>query len=382
MLSKRAGSVSPSATLAINEKVKNMRSRGIDVVDFGIGEPDFDTPLNIKDAAISAIKSGFTKYTPAAGTNELKESVCKKLEKDNNIVYEKNQIVVSCGAKQSLYNAMLALLDKGDEVIIPIPYWVSYAEQVKLVDGISVFAKTGNDYHVIPEEIEKKITEKTRIILINSPCNPSGAVCSKKILQRIAEIALENNLYIISDEVYEKFVYDGNKHVSIASLGDEIKERAITVNAVSKTYAMTGWRIGYTASSEELSKAMANIQSQTTSCPSSISQKAALEALSGNQDSVADMVKEFDKRRLFVHKSLNKIGMHCKLPEGAFYAFPALQDRTDSIAFANNLLEKAKVAVVPGTDFGLDGHIRISYAASMQQLEEGMDRIEKAIKFL
>ncbi len=379
MLSQRAGSVTPSSTLAINEKVKSMRGRGIDVVDFGIGEPDFDTPLNIKDAAMSAIRDGFTKYTPASGTDELKEAVCKKLEKDNNIVYEKNQIVVSCGAKQSLYNAMLALLGRGDEVIIPVPYWVSYAEQVKLADGIPVFART-DDFHIIPEEIEKNITEKTKIIILNSPCNPSGAVCPKEILQRVAEIALENDLYVISDEVYEKFVYDSNKHISIASLGDEVKERTITVNAVSKTYAMTGWRIGYTASSEEIAKAMAGIQSQTTSCPSSISQKASLGALTGKQDSIAIMVREFDKRRRFAHKRLDEIGMHCKLPEGAFYIFPAMQVRTDSPAFSGNLLDKAKVAVVPGADFGMDGHIRISYATSMKQLEEGMDRMEKVLK--
>lgn len=381
MVSKRAGSVSPSSTLAINEKVKDMRSRGIDVIDFGIGEPDFDTPLNIKDAAISAIKSGFTKYTPASGINELKEAVCRKLKKDNNTVYEKTHVVVSCGAKQSLYNAMLSLIDKGDEVVIPIPYWVSYAEQVRLADGVPVFVKT-DGFHIIPEEISRKITKRTRAIIVNSPCNPSGAVCSKKILQDIANIALENDLYVISDEIYEKFVYENNKHVSIASLGEEIKEKTVIVNGVSKSYAMTGWRIGYAASSEEMAKAMAGIQSQTTSCPSSISQKAALEALSGNQDSIAKMVAEFDKRRRFAHKKLNETGLHCKLPEGAFYVFPELQGKADSTAFTNNLLGKANVAVVPGIDFGMNGYIRISYATSMKNLEEGMDRIEKTVKSL
>ncbi len=380
MLSERAKNISPSPTLAINARVKEMRKHGIDVVDFGIGEPDFDTPDNIKEAAVNAIKTGFTKYTSASGIDELKEAICKKFERDNDLYYEKNQIVVSCGAKHSLYNAMLAMLNRGDEVVIPVPYWVSYAEQVKLAGGTPVFAGTDKDFHLIPEEIEKKITDRTKIILINSPCNPSGAVCGKKILQEIANMVLENALYVISDEVYEKFVYDDNRHTSIASLGNEVKERTVVVSAVSKTYAMTGWRIGYTASSAEIANAMANIQSHTTSNPSSVSQAAALEALSGSQESVLRMVSEFDTRRRFVHKRLCETGFECKLPEGAFYIFPEIPDAVDSVDFANMLLEKARVAVVPGSDFGMDGHIRISYAASMQQLEEGLGRMKKFVR--
>ena len=385
MLSNRALNILPSPTLAISAKAKALRKEGKDVVDFGVGEPDFDTPKNIKDAAINAINSGFTKYTPASGTDELKEAICRKLKKDNKLDYGKENIVVSCGGKHALYNIMLAMLNKDDEVIIPTPCWVSYAEQVKLADGKPVFCETGG-YKIKADLIADKISDKTKLAIINSPSNPTGMLCDKSELKKIADLAVSMNFYVISDDVYEKFVYDGKEFHSIAAFGEEIKKKTIIVNAVSKTYSMTGWRIGYSAANPEITKAMANIQSQTTSNPTSISQKAALEALNGPQESVGKMLNEFDKRRKYMVKRLNEIeGITCVMTEGAFYAF---QDVSESLGkkvkdandFTNKLLEKKFVAVVPGDDFIAKNNIRLSYATSMENIEKGLNRIEEFLK--
>ena len=376
MISKLAQNIKPSATLAISAKAKQMKKEGIDVVSFGAGEPDFDTPDNIKEAAIKAINEGFTKYTDASGIAELKEAICNKLKRENNIEYQKENIIVSCGGKHSLYNAILAVVDKGEKVILPSPYWVSYIEQVNMAGGKTVVCKT-KKFKVTAEMIEKKIKPKTKLLILNYPNNPSGATIDKEELQKIGELAITHNFYILSDEVYEKFTY-GKGHVSIASLGEEIKKRTITMNAVSKTYSMTGWRIGYCAAPVEITKAMNNIQSQTTSNPTSISQKAALEALNGPQDSVQKMKEAFEERRNYMIDMLNRIkGVKCEKPDGAFYAFPNISKfKLSSTDFCAQLLEKEKVAAVPGIEFGDDKCIRISYATSMENIKKGLERIE------
>ena len=378
MLSNRAKNIAPSVTLAITAKAKQMKKEGIDVVGFGAGEPDFDTPDNIKEAAKKAIDEGFTKYTPVPGIPELREAVAKKFQKENNLAYAPDQIIVSNGGKHTLYNIMLAILDKGDEVIIPVPYWVSYEEQVKLAEGKAVFCNTDN-FKIKADLIAEKVTPKTKLLILNSPNNPSGAVCDKNELKKIADLAVEKNFYVVSDEVYEKLIYDGNEHVSIASLNNEIYKRTITVNAVSKTYSMTGWRIGYCAGPADLIKGMSNVQSHTTSNPCSIAQKAALEALNGPQEKAAEMIKAFDERREFMFKRLNEIkGIKCSKPEGAFYCFPDISGTgLKSMEFTEKLLEQEKVAVVPGKDFGNDNCVRLSYATSMENIKKGLDRIEK-----
>lgn len=394
-LSARAKNISPSITLAITAKAKAMKAQGIDVVGFGAGEPDFDTPDNIKAAAIKAINNGFTKYTPASGTEDLKNAVVAKLKRDNGLIYDKSQVVVSCGAKHSLYNIAVVLFEKGDEVIIPAPYWVTYPEQVKLADATPVFVHTKEEegFCLTRALLEKAATKKTKALILNSPCNPTGAVIPEKDLKEIADFAVKNNIYVISDECYEALTYNGVKHVSIASLGDKIKELTIVVNAVSKAYSMTGWRIGYTACSKEITKAMADLQSQCTSNPTSIAQKAAEEALLGDQSTVAVMRKAFEERRNFIVDRLNNMpGVFCFKPQGAFYVFPnfgkciakkyqgkGFKNATDFCAF---LLEEAKVAAVPGGDFGSDVHMRLSYALSMDTIKKGLDRIEEAVKKL
>jgi aspartate aminotransferase len=383
-LSERAKGIQPSPTLALNAKANAMKKEGIDVVNLTVGEPDFDTPYNVKMVAINAIGprledmgKGKTKYTNASGLEELKEAICKKLEKQNGLTYEKDQIVVSNGAKHSLDNIFRAAINEGDKVVLLSPYWVSYAEQIKLSGGVPVVVPTDNYFQPVASEIRKNVDGKTKAILLNSPNNPSGAVYSKQIIKEIVDIAKEKDLMIISDEIYENFLYDGLEHVSPASFSD-MKDRTVIVNGVSKTYAMTGWRIGYTASNRQLAKAMSDIQSQTTSNPNTIGQYAALEALKGNQKSVEEMIAEFDKRRKFVYDNLNRDGLRCRLPQGAFYIFAQVPG--NSAEFASNLLEKVHVAVVPGSDFGTEGHVRISYASSMEQLEKGMDRIKNFMK--
>jgi aspartate aminotransferase len=394
-LSKKTYSVKPSPTLAIDAKAKSLKASGVDVISFGVGEPDFDTPENIKEAAIKAIRSGFTKYTPVGGTDELKTAIIEKLKKDNGLIYEKNEIIVSCGAKHCLYNIAEALYDAGDEVILPAPYWVSYPDQIVLNSAAPVIVKTdeGNAFKITPETLEANLSKKTKALILNSPSNPTGLAYDRKSLEAIAEIAVKHDFYIISDEIYEKLIYDGFEHVSIASLGNEIKQRTIVVNGISKSYAMTGWRIGFAAGPKDIINAMTNIQSQSTSNPASISQKAAVEALTGTQDFIPKMVSEFDKRRKYMVEKLNNIkGVSCIKPVGAFYAFPnvssyygrSFKDNLikSSMDLSAYLLDEAKVAVVPGAAFGDDRYIRLSYATSMENIQKGLDRIESALSNL
>jgi len=395
MLSDRAKKIKPSPTLSMDAKAKAMKAAGIDIVGFGVGEPDFDTPDNIKEAAIKALKDGFTKYTPVGGIDALKDAIIEKFKKDNNLDYTRDEIIVSCGAKHSLYNIAQALFNPGDEVLIPSPYWVSYPDQVILNDAIPVFVKTleSDSFMVKPEVIESHITKKTKALILNSPSNPTGLTYDKKTLEKIAEVVLKNKIYVVSDEIYEKLTYDGVTHVSIASFNNEIKAKTIVVNGLSKSYAMTGWRIGYAAGPKEIIKAMTNIQSQSTSNPTSIAQKAAVEALTGPQDFITLMLTEFDKRRRFLISELNSTpGMSCITPTGAFYAFPntsrlygkshGSKKISSSSDFALYLLEEAKVALVHGEAFGDDNYIRLSYATSLDEIKRGVNRIREAVNIL
>jgi aspartate aminotransferase len=394
-IAKRAMAIKPSPTLATAAKAKAMKAQGIDVVDFGVGEPDFDTPENVKQAGIKAIQSGFTKYTPAGGTDELKDAVIDKFKKDNNLAYERPQVLISCGAKHSLYNIAEALFDPGDEVIIPAPYWVSYPDQVLLNDATPVIVETtaAEGFTLTAKKLEQSVTKKTKALVLNSPSNPTGLAYDRKTLEEIAAVAVRHQFYVISDEIYEKLLYDGFKHCSIASLGREIKDLTIVVNGVSKSHAMTGWRIGYAAGPKDVLSAMANIQSQSTSNPCSISQKAAVEALRGPQDFIAAMNVEFDKRRRIMVERLNAMkGVSCLMPVGAFYAFPdvsrlfgmRVNGKTikGSADLATYLLEDAQVALVSGDAFGAEAYIRLSYATSMENIQKGLDRIEKAFSRL
>lgn len=390
MLSERAKRIKPSPTLAIDSRAKAMKAEGKDIISFGVGEPDFDTPESIKEAAIKAIKKGFTKYTAVGGIDSLKDAIIKKFLKENGLEYARNEIIVSCGAKHSLYNAMQAMLDPGDEVIIPAPYWVSYPEQVMLAGATPVYVKTleEDSFRLKPDVLNQHITPKTKAIIINSPSNPTGLTYDSKTLEDVAEIAVRNNIFVISDEIYEKLLYENEVHISIASLGKEIKDRTVVVNGVSKSYAMTGWRIGYAAGPSILIKAMTDIQSQSTSNPASISQMAAWDALAGPQEFIKEMLSVFDKRRRAMVDGLNRIpGITCAYPTGAFYAFPntsALYSRSPEISTSTKLslylLEKANVAVVPGEAFGDDNYIRLSYATSLEDIERGLDRIQKALE--
>lgn len=394
-ISQRAQRTSPSPTLAITAKARKMREEGIDVLSFGAGEPDFDTPEFIKEAAITALREGFTKYTPTAGIEPLRKAICEKLWRDNGLKYEPNQIIVTCGGKHALYNTFQVICDPGDEVLIPAPYWVSYPEMVKLADGVPVYVYADESTNFVPtvDAIREKITPRTRAIVINSPCNPTGAVFPRQTLKEIASLALKHDLYIISDEIYEKMVYDGHEHFSIASLGEEVKKRTILINGMSKAYSMTGWRIGYAAAERELVAAMTRIQDQSTSNPTSIAQRAALAALQAPEDEVKRMVLAFAERRRVIVDGLNSIpGFRCAEPGGAFYAFPNVSalygkrwgDRVigGSDAFAEYLLEVARVAVVPGSGFGADENIRLSYACSLDTIRNGIARIAQAVESL
>ncbi|MFH1285502.1 MAG: pyridoxal phosphate-dependent aminotransferase [Candidatus Micrarchaeota archaeon] len=378
VLSKRALGISPSATLAVTAKAKEMKKRGIDVVGFGAGEPDFDTPEHIKEAAREAMKKGQTKYTPSGGTLEMKEAVVQKFKRENGIDYSSKEVMVSNGGKQILYNALQVLCNEGENVILPTPYWVSYEEQIKLAGAEPRFIGTDARFKLSAEAVAEKIDEKTKAIILTSPNNPTGAVIDERELKAIAELAAEKKICVISDEVYEHFAYAG-KIASIASFGEEIKELTLVVNAVSKTYSMTGWRIGYCAGAEKVIKAMDAFQSHITSNPCSIAQAAAIAALNGPQEFVGEMVRKFEKRRNAMVGALNKCkGMECTLPEGAFYAFPSIAGvGMDSMRFSERLLEEAKVAVVPGAAFGSDEHVRLSYATSMENIEKGIGRIRE-----
>ncbi len=374
----------PSATIAVDARAKALVAQGIDLVNLTSGEPDFDTLPAAREGGIAAIKDGFTRYPPVPGIAELREAIAKKLKDDNGLEYKATQVVVSNGAKQSIYNALMVLIDPGDEVVIPTPAWVSYPEMVRLADGVPVTVDTQpNQYRLDKEKLEAAITPRTKAILLNNPSNPTGVVYTDAELRMVAELAVKHDLFVISDEIYEKLTY-GAEFISIASLGHEILERTITVNGFSKAYAMTGWRMGYAAANPQIAEAMSSFQSQVTSGASTISQKAALAALKGDQAPVEAMRVQFDRRRRYVADRLQRMpGVHLDgLPEGAFYIFPRVDELyrkagvEGSVKFAEALLEKARVAVVPGLPFGSDRHIRISYARSLETLTEGMDRIE------
>ena len=387
-LSKKAGNINPSITLAITAKANELKSQGVDVVSFGAGEPDFNTPENIIQAAIKAMHDGKTKYTPAGGILELKQTICNKFKNDNNLEYKPSQITISTGAKQCLANAFMAILNPEDEVLIPVPYWVSYPELVKLADGVPVYVETSkeNNYKYTICDLEKATTNKTKAILINSPNNPTGTIYHEEELLEIANFAKEHNLLIISDEIYEKLIYDGEKHISIASLNEDAYERTLVINGVSKTYAMTGWRLGYVAASEKITKLMTSIQSHMTSNVNTMAQYAAIEALNGPIEDLNNMIKEFENRRNFMLYKLEKLSQISIIkPSGAFYIMVNIsaylnttfkeQVINNSVDFAKVLLEEEKVAVIPGTGFGLDNYIRLSYATSMGIIENGIDRI-------
>jgi aspartate aminotransferase len=395
MLSARAASLKPSATLAIAAKEKALRAEGMDIVGFGAGEPDFETPTHIKRAAIDAIMDGFTKYTPVGGIDQLKDAIIEKFKRDNDLEYKREEIAVSCGGKHSLYNLFQAIFQEGDEVIIPVPYWVSYPPMVELAGAKPVFVETfeEEDYQLTAEMIRKHLTPKTKGIVLNYPSNPVGSVFFQENLEKIGKLAVEQNVYLISDEIYDKIVYGDYVHTSVASLGQPIKELTIITHAVSKTYAMTGWRIGFAAGPKNIIQAMTNIQSQSTSNPTSISQWAAVAALKGPQDSVAVMVQEFARRRDVLVSGLKSIeGVSCFNPHGAFYVFPGIKNLigraykgrriNNSTDFASVLLEDFHVAVVPGIEFGKEGYMRLSFATSMENVKKGLERIKKAAKAL
>lgn len=391
-LAERAKNISPSPTLTIDAKAKKMIADGINVINFGAGEPDFDTPGNIKRAAVEAIDKGMTKYTPVAGTEALRQVIVDKLARENGLGYKPGEIVVSAGAKHSLYNAFQVLCQEGDEVILPAPYWVSYLEQIKLAGAVpvAVAARVENDFKITAGELEAAITPRAKAIILNSPSNPTGAVYSRDELAALGQVLEKHGIAIISDEIYEKLIYDGLEHISIAALSPALKEQTVVINGVSKTYAMTGWRIGYAAAPAHVAKAMADLQSHSTSNPTSIAQAAALEAIRGDQTAVLTMVGEFVKRRDYMVGRLNAMpGVKCNLPGGAFYVFPSIagllgkkyqgEEIKNASALAAVMLEKAHVAIVPGVAFGDDTCFRLSYATSMANIRDGLDRIEKLL---
>lgn len=389
-LSKRALELTPSATLAITAMAKEMRDRGLDVIGLGAGEPDFNTPGHILDAAAEAAQAGYTKYTAAGGTLELRDAITKKLKQDNGLSYDVNQITVTSGAKHALYNLFQAVINPGDEVIVPAPYWVSYVEQVKLAGGNPVIIQTDEEqlFKLTPECLEAAITKQTKLLLINSPSNPTGTIYTRNELLALGQVCLEYGIRIVSDEIYEQLIYEG-EHVSIASISDALYANTFVINGVSKTYSMTGWRIGYAAGDANVIKAMSGISSHSTSNPSTISQYAAYAAISGSQESVADMKRAFVKRRDYVLERIHQLqGIHTFIPRGAFYIFANVTDAVrasngrfhDASDWSKALLEEEHVAVVPGAAFGAPNHIRLSYATSMEQLEQAMDRIERFLQ--
>ena len=383
-LAKRVLDIAESVTLQITSRAKKMVKEGIGVVNFAAGEPDLDTPMHIKAAGIEAIKSGFTKYTPSSGMLELREAIARKFKNDNALDYSPSQIVVSNGAKHSLNNVFQALCEEGDEVIIPAPYWLSYPAMVKMAQALPVYVSTTaeNNFKVTEDGLAAKITEKTKCFILNSPSNPTGSVYSSEELKFIARLAVKNEFYVVSDEIYEKLVYGSAKHVSIASLGKDIYDRTITVNGLSKSYSMTGWRIGYAGGPAEIMKAIANLQSHAASNASSISQKAALAAIAGDQKCVEEMRQEFEKRRDFMVSRINNMGkISCTNPEGAFYVLCDVSKlKLSSVAAANRLLDEANVAVIPGEPFGDDSVVRLSFATGMNEIKKGLDRIEDWVK--
>jgi aspartate aminotransferase len=379
-ISARAAQLTPSLTLSIDSKAKAMKAEGIDVCGFGAGEPDFDTPDHIKAAAIAALEAGFTKYTPSGGLPELRQAIAEKLETDNQLKYRPSQIIVSSGAKHSCYNAILATCQAGDEVLIPSPYWVSYPDMVRLAGAEPVIVPTTerNGWKMRASDFENAMTPRTKMLILNTPGNPTGSVYTREELEGIVEVAAEEDIYILSDEIYEKLVYDDVKHVSIASLSQEAYDLTITVNGFSKAYAMTGWRLGYMAASEAVAKAVDNIQSHSTSHPCSFAQKGAVAALKGDQQTLADMRDEFNMRRNYMYDRITKIpNITAVKPEGAFYILVNIsQLGLSSQNFADRLLSKANVAVIPGIAFGDDRTVRLSYATSIDIIKKGLDRFQ------
>jgi len=388
-LSKRARRLTPSPTLAITAKAKKLKAQGLDVIGLGAGEPDFDTPEHIVLAAKKSLENGQTRYTASAGIPELIQAIIKKFERDNGLSYQPNQVAVTAGAKQALYNLFQVLLDEGDEVIVPSPYWVSYLDQVKLAGGVPVVIEGSeeNSFKITPEQLSQAITDQTRALILNSPSNPTGMLYTREELETIGEVCIQRDILIISDEIYEHLIYDDQPHVSIASLSPELYARTFVINGLSKTYSMTGWRIGYVAGNSEVIAAVADLTSHSTSNATSFAQYAAIEALNGPQAPVQKMKQAFKERRDYVVKRLNEIpGFVCQKPDGAFYAFVNIRKALDASTYEDPdqwsaaLLEKEKVAVVPGSGFGSNDHVRISYATSLEELKEALDRIERFVK--
>lgn len=390
---QRISNIQASATVAAFARAGDLKRQGVDLISLVAGEPDFDTPEHIQNAGIEAIRTGKTKYTnPASGIPELKDAICAKLKRDNSLYYEPQQIIVTCGAKQTIFDAIVVLIDEGDEVIIPAPYWTSYADQVRLMGGTPVIVPTEADHNfcMTARQLQDAISSRTKMVMLNSPCNPTGGVYSQSNLQAIADVIAGADLYVITDEIYEKLLYDGAEHTSIATLLPELMAKTLTVNGVSKAYAMTGWRVGYGAGPEALIRNMIKVQSQETTNTCSISQYAAVEALNGPQECVETMRQAFEKRRDQIVQGLNNLpGFQCRTPQGAFYAFPDVTElfgssskwgKIDSdIDLCNFLLDEARVACVPGAGFGTSGYLRFSYAASAQDIQEALDRIQKAL---
>jgi aspartate aminotransferase len=394
-LSARAERLQPSATLTITAKAKALKSQGVDVIGFGAGEPDFDSPDHVKEAAIKAINEGMTKYTGVGGIDELKDAIICRLKEDHNLEYEKSEIIASVGAKHTLYNVIQVLFDKGDEVIVPAPYWVSYPEQIKLAEATPVILETkeSDGFKITPTALKQHINSNTKALILNYPSNPTGATYNEAELRAIVDVAMDAGLIIISDEIYEKIIYGGIKHIPVASLGEDIKKATILVNGVSKTYSMTGWRIGYAAGDKGVISAMSKLQGQSTSNPTSISQWAAIAALRGDHQIIDDRTKEFEQRKNYIVEKLNDIPqINCFDPQGAFYVFPNVSGCygkeyngkiiKDSLDFTEFILDEAKVAVVPGVAFGADDYVRISYATSMDDIVKGIDRMTEAIQKL
>lgn len=394
-ISNRVKSINPSQTLAITAQALKMKREGKKVISFAAGEPDFDTPKNIKEEAISAIKQGFTHYTDNSGIIELKEAVIGKLKKDNKVEYKPAEIIISNGAKQCLFNAILTVCNPEDEVLLPTPCWVSYTEQIKFAQAVPIFINTYQEdaFKLSATQVEEKISSKTKLLILNSPNNPTGAVYEMEELKKIAQLLVKYNIYCICDEIYEKLIYDEAEHFTIASLSNDVKAKTIIINGVSKSYAMTGWRIGYAAGPEDIISGMGKIQGHSTSNPNSIAQKASVEALNGRQETIEEMRREFDERRKYMVEKLNQIkGIFCLKPSGAFYAFPNVSKILEkgvkyngkriinSFDLADFILKEAEVALIPGSAFEAEGYLRLSYATSMEDVKEGLDRIENILK--
>ncbi|MDX1952567.1 MAG: pyridoxal phosphate-dependent aminotransferase [Verrucomicrobiota bacterium] len=385
-ISRRAAMLSPSMTLAIDSKAKQMKAEGLDVVGFGVGEPDFDTPQHIKDAAAKALAEGFTKYTPSSGIPELRQAIADKFKRENGLNYKPSQVIVSCGGKHSCYNVILATCEEGDEVIIPSPYWLSYPEMVKLAAATPVIVETTDqtEFKVTPEQLRKAITPRTRLFILNSPSNPTGSLYTREEIKALGDICVEKGVLIMSDEIYEKLVYDGAEHTSVASFSQAHYDHTIIVHGFAKAYSMTGWRLGYLAAPEPIAKAIDAIQSHSTSNPTSFAQKGGVAALNGPQDHLKAWLAEYAKRRGYAHQRLNAMpGISCVNAKGAFYLFPNISKLgLTSADFCSRLLQEEKVAAVPGVAFGADAYLRISYATSMETLEKGLNGIERFVKSL